>query len=62
MAAEIMAIVRHTLETGEPYYSNKFLHARADVHQMEAYEWQLHRVTMPDGRDGASVTSLIRQN
>lgn len=52
VGAEILASFRHTLETGEPYSSPKFLHARADVHQEEAYEWELHRVSMPDDEYG----------
>lgn len=52
VAAGIMAIFRHTLETGESYSSRNFLHGRADVHQAEAYEWELHRVSMPDDNFG----------
>lgn len=52
VAADITASFRHTLETGESYQSPKFLHARADVHQTEAYEWELHRIPMPEDRYG----------
>jgi len=51
-AAEIIRSFRHTLETGEPYCSNDFVRPRADSEQTEAYEWELHRVTMPNGRSG----------
>lgn len=52
LAEEIIAIFRHTLKTGESYYSHEFLNPRADVDQTEAYEWELHPVTMPDGEYG----------
>lgn len=43
---------RHTLETGEPYYSRDFVNPRADIDQTEGYEWELHRITLPSGRHG----------
>jgi signal transduction histidine kinase/ActR/RegA family two-component response regulator len=52
VAEKVVAIFRHTLKTGESYYSCEFLNPRADVDQTEAYEWELHRVTMPDGEYG----------
>lgn len=52
VAAKVLAVFRHTLETGEPFSSYEFLNPRADVNQTEAYEWELHRVTMPDGQYG----------
>ena len=52
VATDIIAIFRHTLETGTPYGSRDFLNPRADVNQTEAYEWELHRVTLPDGQYG----------
>ena len=51
-AAEIIDALRHTLDTGEPYVAKDFLRARADVDLTEGYEWELHRVIMPDGRHG----------
>ena len=52
VASDVIQIFRHTLTTGEPYLSRNFSHARADVDQTEAYEWELHRIDMPNGRDG----------
>jgi PAS domain S-box-containing protein len=52
VAAGIIAAFRHTLETGEPYFSPPFVHPRHDVEIVEAYEWQLHRMTLPDGQYG----------
>ena len=52
VAAEIIGHFRHTLETGEPYYSRDFIKPRHDVEIVEAYEWELHRMTLPDGQYG----------
>ena len=52
VAAEIIAHFRHTLETGEPYYSPRFFNPRHDVEAVEGYEWELHRMTLPDGQYG----------
>ncbi len=52
VAAEIISHFRHTLETGEPYYSPRFVNPRHDVDVVEAYEWELHRMLLPDGQYG----------
>ncbi|HEV2688193.1 MAG TPA: PAS domain S-box protein, partial [Bryobacteraceae bacterium] len=52
VAAEIIAVFRHTLETGEPYYSPPFIKPRHDVAVVESYEWELHRMALPDGQYG----------
>ncbi|MFC7335546.1 PAS domain S-box protein [Haloferula chungangensis] len=52
VAAELMRIFRHTLETGESYFSNRFENQRADIGETESYEWELHRVMLPGGRFG----------
>jgi PAS domain S-box-containing protein len=52
VAAEIVRHFRHTLETGEAYYSRDFVKPRQDAGVVEAYEWELHRMTMPDGDYG----------
>ena len=52
VAAEIIGHFRHTLDTGEPYYSRDFINPRHDVEIVEAYEWELHRMTLPDGQHG----------
>jgi PAS domain S-box-containing protein len=50
LASEIVAIFRHTLETGEPYVSDGLVSDRADISEVETYNWQVLRITMPDGR------------
>ena len=52
VATDCINIFRHTLATGEPYYSRDFVKPRADVDQIEGYEWELHRLTLPSGRHG----------
>jgi PAS domain S-box-containing protein len=52
VAADIIAAFRHTLETGEAYYSPRFTNPRHDVGIVESYEWELHRMTLPDGQYG----------
>jgi PAS domain S-box-containing protein len=52
VAAEIIRILRRTLDTGEPYYSHDFVRRRHDIEAEEAYEWELHRITLPDGQYG----------
>ncbi|HUH65365.1 MAG TPA: PAS domain-containing protein [Syntrophales bacterium] len=52
VAAEIIGHFRHTLETGEPYYSPPFINPRADAAIVESYEWELHRMMLPDGQYG----------
>lgn len=43
---------RHTLETGEEYRSEDTIEHRADIDGVEAYDWMLKRITLPDGRFG----------
>ncbi len=50
LATELIAIFRHTLDTGESYVSNSLVSDRADINEVETYNWQLLRITMPDGR------------
>ena len=50
LALEIMEHFRHTLATGAVYSSSRFVHRRHDLDATEAYEWELHRVRLPDGR------------
>ncbi|HEX7235615.1 MAG TPA: PAS domain S-box protein [Gammaproteobacteria bacterium] len=51
-ATEIVSAFRETLETGETYRSRNFSSPRADTDNVESYEWELHRITLPDGRPG----------
>jgi PAS domain S-box-containing protein len=52
VAEEILGHFRHTLETGKPYYSPRFTNPRHDIELVESYEWELHRMTLPDGQFG----------
>ncbi|HEV2397765.1 MAG TPA: PAS domain-containing protein [Candidatus Sulfotelmatobacter sp.] len=52
LASEIIAIFRQTLETGEPYYSHRFRNLRKDLGDVKAYEWETHRIVLPDGQYG----------
>ena len=51
-ASEIIAHFRHTLQTGDPYYSPPFVYPRHDVEIVEAYEWELQRIRLPTGQYG----------
>jgi signal transduction histidine kinase len=52
VAADVLSQFQRTLETGEPYYSKDYIEARADIGGIEAYEWELHRISLPDGQPG----------
>ena len=52
VAAYVIANFRRTLDTGEPFRSKNYVHPRADIEVVEAYEWELHRIALPDGADG----------
>jgi PAS domain S-box-containing protein len=52
VAEEIISHFRHTLDTGESFYSPRFTNLRNDVLTVESYEWELHRMTLPDGQFG----------
>ena len=43
---------RHTLDTGEPYSAPSTIERRADLGAVEAYDWRIERITLPDGRYG----------
>ncbi len=49
-ADNVVAHVRHTLATGEPYTATDFSERRRDTGATQAYEWQLQRVTLPSGQ------------
>jgi PAS domain S-box-containing protein len=51
-ASEIIGLFRHTLETGKPYVTAERSERRADRDRVEYYEWQIHRIRMPDGSHG----------
>jgi PAS domain S-box-containing protein len=51
-ASEAIGRFRHTLETGEPYRAPSTVERRADIGEVESYDWKIERVTLPDGRYG----------
>ncbi len=51
-ASQAIARFRHTLETGVPYRSPSTVERRSDIGATESYDWQIERLTLPDGRPG----------
>ncbi|PHQ33940.1 hybrid sensor histidine kinase/response regulator [Rhodopirellula bahusiensis] len=51
-AAEIVEHFKHTLKTGEPYQAPAFVENRNDTDQVESYEWEIERTTLPNGQFG----------
>jgi len=51
-ANEVVRIFRSTLETGKPYVTPEPVELRLDGVTTGFFEWQLNRVTLPDGRFG----------
>ncbi|MFB2970168.1 PAS domain S-box protein [Aerosakkonema sp. BLCC-F183] len=51
-ATEAIDRFRHTLATGESYYSPPMVERRADIEEIQSYDWQIHRITLPDGSYG----------
>lgn len=51
-ASEVLSIFRHTLETGEPYVSLSTVERRADIGEVQSYDWRTERIVLPDGRPG----------
>ena len=52
VAAEVLVRFRHTLASGEPYDSPNFTARRRDLRTTECHEWQLQRITLPNGQHG----------
>ena len=51
-ASHVIDRFRHTLETGEPYSCPRSVEHRQDIQDVEAYDWRVERITLPDGRYG----------
>ena len=51
-ASEVTALFRRTLQTGEKYHSKDTMERRGDLDRDESYDWQIERVTLPDGSHG----------
>ncbi|MEP6717270.1 MAG: PAS domain S-box protein, partial [Terriglobia bacterium] len=52
-AEELAGRLRHTLETGEPYFVAEQAGERRDGEVSEYYEWQVSRIPLPEGGYGA---------
>ena len=53
-ADEIVARFKTTLETGESYLAPSTIEERSDTHAMEAYDWRIDRIVLPDGSFGVA--------
>ena len=51
-ASEAIARFRDTLATGEPYAAPTTTETRQNVVRVESYDWQIRRITLPDGTLG----------
>lgn len=51
-AGEAIGLFRHTLETGEPYHAPSTIERRRDSGELEAYDWKIERLMLPDGQWG----------
>jgi hypothetical protein len=51
-ADELVRVFRHTLGTGEPHVAPERGERRRNRGVTEWYEWELHRIPLPDGRFG----------
>jgi PAS domain S-box-containing protein len=51
-AEEVVQRFRHTLATGESYFTPERIETRADSGVVEYYEWQISRIPLPDARFG----------
>jgi signal transduction histidine kinase len=52
IANQVMALFKHTLKTGEFYESPYFVVRRLGSEVKENYEWQIQRITLPNGDHG----------
>ncbi|MEB3291796.1 MAG: PAS domain-containing protein, partial [Synechococcales bacterium] len=48
-ATEALNRFHHTFATGESYYSPVIVEQRANIDEIQSYDWQIHRITVPDG-------------
>lgn len=52
VAQEVIERFRHTLLTGETYHAPLLIHQRADIGQVESYEWKIKRINLPEDQYG----------
>ena len=51
-ASQLVGIFRKTLETGESYQTDSTIERRANIDEIEAYDWRIERIILPDGQHG----------
>jgi PAS domain S-box-containing protein len=51
-ADDVLKRFKHTLATGEPYHATKSVERRLNIDEVEAYDWQIERITLPNGQWG----------
>jgi PAS domain S-box-containing protein len=51
-ATEVIGHFRHTLLTGESFISPPIIEERANIEEIQSYDWQIHRITLADGTFG----------
>ena len=51
-ATEFISRFRHTLATGEPYRAPSTVEKRADVDEVQAYDWKIERIALPNCGEG----------
>lgn len=52
IASDAISRFRWTLETGQRYQAPTLIEARADTNEDQAFDWQIDRITLPDGQYG----------
>jgi PAS domain S-box-containing protein len=58
VGGEIAKLFRRTLETGERYVAPRFTEQRADLNVEQTYEWEIQRLTLPNGEFGLACYFL----
>lgn len=51
-ATETIERFRNTLKTGESFISSPIVEYRANINEIQAYDWQIHRIILPDATFG----------
>ncbi|WP_309625084.1 PAS domain-containing protein, partial [Methylibium sp.] len=52
LAEELVRRIGHTLQSGEPYTAHEYRVNRRDRGAVEHYDWQIHRIALPEGGCG----------
>ena len=51
-ATEAIDRFHYTLKTGESFISSPIVEQRANIDEIQSYDWQLHRLVLPEGNYG----------